>query len=119
MIYGAPPRTPSLPLFKALDVLNLNELYDYNVGLLMYKLHHSMLPSTISELFLLNKDFHNYFTRQSHLIHPPKVSTVLGKTSFKYNASLLWNKIMVALDVNNKIGTFKKHMKSFLLQEIK
>ena len=108
----------SVCAFKALDVLTLNELYDYNVGLVMYKVHHSMLPSNISELFILNKAIHNHFTRQSHLIHPPKVSSELGKNSFKYKASLLWNKIMVAINVNNKIGTFKKHMKSYLLQKI-
>ena len=86
--------------------------------MLMYKFHHSLLPNTISGLFITNRDIHNHFTRQSHLLHPPKVSSVLGKQSFKYNASLLWNRTMVALNVNNKIGTFKKHMKSFLLNEI-
>ena len=118
MIYGVPRKTPSSPLFKALNILRFNELYQYNLGMLMYKFHHSLLPNTISGLFITNRDIHNHFTRQSHLLHPPKVSSVLGKQSFKYNASLLWNRTMVALNVNNKIGTFKKHMKSFLLNEI-
>ena len=118
MIYGAPRQTPSAPLFKALDILKFDQLYKYNLGILMYKFHHSMLPNTISCMFVTNKDIHQHFTRQFHHLHPPKIASELGRKSFKYTASLLWNRTMVAINVNVKIGTFKKHMKSFLFQEI-
>ena len=55
-------------------------------------------------------------TRQANYLHIPKVSTELGKRSFKYQAVNIWNDIYKFLKVDIKIGTFKKHLKSYLIK---
>ena len=88
MMCGVSRKTHSFPLFQASDILNIEKVYEYTVGLLMYKFHHSQVPCIISELFIENSDIHSYFTRQSHLLHVPKCRTEIGKRSFRYKATI-------------------------------
>ena len=82
----------------------------------MYKYHHGWLPSVLN-LFRRNSDVHTYSTRQANYLHVPKVSSELGKMSFKYQAVKIWNNIHKFLKVDIKIGTFKKHLKSYLIKQ--
>ena len=63
-----------------------------------------------------NSDVHTYGTRQADHLHVPDVSTELGKMSFKFQAVKIWNDIYKFLKVDIKIGTFKKHLKSYLIK---
>ena len=65
IIAGVNRREHSRPLFNDLRILTLNDLYAYNIGLLMYKYHHGWLP-TVLDLFIKNRDVHNYTTRQAN-----------------------------------------------------
>ena len=87
----------------------------YNIGLLIYKYHHGWLPR-IFNLFERNADVHNYYTRQSNLLHTPLFTTEFGKRSFRYQAVTIWNTIYLSLSVDIKIGTFKKNLKVFLVK---
>ena len=83
---------------------------------MMYKYHHKKLPHIFDDYFTMNSDVHVYSTRQSHLLHTPKYSTELRKRSFKCKAVSVWNDIHKALkSVNIAIGTFKDHLKKYLL----
>ena len=115
IICGVSRRTHSYPLFQALDILNVEKLYEYTIGLMMYKYHHSQLPDVIKNLFTTNYEIHNRSTRQSHLLHIPKCRTTLGERSFKHQATKIWNNLRENLNVDVKIGTYKKHLKSYLL----
>ena len=68
IIHGVHPRTHSMPLFKNLGILNVKQLFSYNVGLFMYKYSHHWL-SSIFNMFTKNSDIHQYYTRQSELLH--------------------------------------------------
>ena len=81
----------------------------------MYKFYHEMLPR-IYNIFQKNSDVHDYNTRQSEMLHLPKPNTEYGKRSFRYRGALIWNDILEKLDVNIKIGTFKKNLKKHLLK---
>ena len=95
----------------------VNRLFKYNIGLLMYKYHHSMLPPVL-DMFVKNCQVHSYNTRQSDHLHVPKCRTELSKMSFKYQAVMVWNHIYQSVDVNIGIGTLKRHLKSHLLSII-
>ena len=104
----------SEPLFTSLSVLTIQKLFKYNIGLLMYKYHHGLLPK-ILDIFERNMDIHQYNTRQAIQLHIPICKTELGKRSFHYQAVKIWNEIFLALRVDIKIGTFKKKLKTFLI----
>ena len=116
IIFGANRLAHTEPIFKSLKLLNIHKLYRYNIGLMMYKYHHKKLPHIFDDYFTMNSDVHVYSTRQSHLLHTPKYSTELRKRSFKCKAVSVWNDIHKALkSVNIAIGTFKDHLKKYLL----
>ena len=117
IIYGAKPRSHSLPLFKTLGVLQLHEVFIYNVGLFMYKFTRNMLPP-IFEMFTRVSDVHQRPTRQSELLYIPLCHTKRSQMTIRYTGPSLWNQIVALFDVNCSIGTFKKCLKS-VISEIK
>ena len=88
----------------------------YNIGLLMYKYYHNDLPH-VFDMFENNVNIHQYSTRQSGMLHVPRCRTELGKMSFRYQAVVIWNKIYSNIKVDVKIGTFKHHLKKYLLKD--
>ena len=114
VIAGVNRRAHTRPFFQSLCILPVGQLFSYNVGLFMYKYHHRML-SQIFDLFQKNSDIHDHDTRQSQLLHGPKPNTEFIKRSFRYQAVQLWNEFQCHIMVDIKIGTFKKHLKRYLL----
>ena len=114
IIQGVNRRAHSEPLFSSLCVLSVSQVYVYNIGLVMYKYHHGLLPH-ISHMFEKNSSIHQYNTRQSNLLHVPCCRTELGKRSFRYKAVTIWNVIFENISVYIEIGTFKRHLKSYIL----
>ena len=66
-------------------------------------------------MFEKNNDIHTHNIRQAQYLHTPKISSELGKMSFRFQAVKIWNNIYKFLNVDIKIGTFKKHLKTFLI----
>ena len=114
IICGVPPRTHSLPLFKQLEILSISDIYIYNIGLFMYKYVHHMLPP-IFDMFVFNSDIHSYSTRRSALFHIPACSTNRSQKTIKYTGAKCWNSISSGIDTNCKIGTFKKRLRNYIL----
>ena len=112
-ISGVPRLTHSEPLFVKLGILTVDRIFKYNIGLLMYMYHHSMLPPVLDMFVKICQD-HSYNTRQSDLLHVHQCRTELGKMSFRYQAVMVWNHIYQSVDVYISIGTFKCHLKSHL-----
>ena len=69
--------TPTLPLFKKMALLNIKQLYEYSIGMLMYKIHHSMTPPILN-MFVRNADIHEHSTRQHSHLHIHMCRTELG-----------------------------------------
>ena len=116
LIAGVSRRTHSKPFFSSLGILEIEQVYFYNVGLFMYKQHHGWLPQIFDKL-KRNFEIHDHYTRQSNLLHPPKPQTEYRKRSFNYQSIQIWNSIHKESFVNLKIGTFKKHLKRYLLHQ--
>ena len=76
----------------------------------MYKICNGLLPEVINVLYVSNKDIHSYNTRSSNLLRVPK-----GSTNFVNTSTRLWNVLLVNIDVNVSISTFKHNLKTYLL----
>ena len=115
IIAGVNRRTHCQPYFASLGILSLSDVFKYNVSLFMYKYFHRKLPS-IFDIFQLNNEIHQHNTRQSQHLHQPKPKTEFGKRFFRYQRVLIWNNSYANLNVNVKIGLFKKTLKEHLLK---
>ena len=113
IIAGVAPRTHTEPLFTKLNIMSLEKLYQYNIGMLMYKYHHGKLPR-VFDMFVNNSQVHSHYTRQHNLLHVPRFRTEIGKRSFNYQAVIIWNLIFKHIVVEIGIGTFKRRLKTFL-----
>ena len=101
LICSVPWHAHTVPHFHLLNVLNVQYLYEYNVGLVMYKYHQDMLPA-VMDILIRNSDVHDYSTRQvikMYLLHLPKYCTELAKRSFKYKATVFWNQLKTIMNV--------------------
>ena len=107
IICGVRPRTHTQPLFEKLKVMTVYQLYQYYVGVFMYKLHKDNLPPIFS-MFERTSNVHNYSTRQHSTFYVNYVPTLRSQRTIKITGSKLWNEIIRHLDINCKISNFKK-----------
>ena len=68
IIGGIRKGSSSKPFCKKYSILHLPEIYRLSLSIFMFKFHNSQLPPTFDNLFSPNSDFHNYPTRNSHLL---------------------------------------------------
>jgi hypothetical protein len=58
------------PLFKKLNILKINDLYEQHTGKLMYQYKHNQLPISFNNTYSYNHEIHPHRqTRRSHEIH--------------------------------------------------
>ena len=116
IISGVPPRTSTAPLFKKLNILDLQQLNKFLVGQLMFKYYIKNLPAIFDNFFIYNRDIHQYYTRQNDELHFPKVKTELGKRSLGFWGVKVWNAIVsIKMNLNVTPITFKNNLKKALL----
>ena len=113
IIAGVHPRESTRPIFLKLKILQIDAMYSYNVALFMYKYVHGMLPP-IFHMYEMNTDVHYYNTRQSTSFHIPLCTSNRSQRTIRYTGTKLWNKLNQTIDINLKIGTFKKHVKNYI-----
>jgi len=116
IICGVKPREHTEGLFLKLKLLKLEKINTYLVSRLMFKVHHGII-TMFGDMFIKNKDIHNYETRQSDHYHIPSSDKEIGKANFRYNGAITWNSILILnLDLNVSDYLFAKNLKSALFQ---
>ena len=113
IISGVPPRSHTDPLFSDLKILKFNNLYRYYVALFMYKLTLGKLPN-IFPMFVLNSHVHEHGTRQAHHYHLPPCRTNLIKMSLSFQGPQIWNELVLNIDVDCAVSTFKNRLKMYI-----
>ena len=90
------------PLFQDLSVLPLEKLVLYRIALIMYKISNSLIPKTMSDLYITNKDIHSHDTRYKNLFIIPK-----GTINYTSLSARLWNILNMKIDVHVPLSQFK------------
>ena len=80
----------------------------------MYKVEKHIIPSVISEMFVINST-HTYFTRQSDYLHVPIIKTTTLQKTILYTGVTVWNYTLNKINSNCIITTFKQRLKKYLL----
>ena len=90
------------PLFQDLSILPLEKLVLYRIDLIMYKMSNGLIPKTMSDLYITNKDIHSYDTRYKNLFRIPK-----GTIDYTSLSARLWNILNMKIDVHVPLSQFK------------
>jgi hypothetical protein len=113
-----PHAMESKQLYKALDVLPLRFLFQYNGAVLMYKILVLKLVPALLTLF----DVVPYVPRLARL-HPagvvdlrlPAISTECSRHSFAYWGAKLWNSIAANIRLCSTLGSFSESYREHLV----
>ena len=114
MIAFANYNTPSIDIFKNLNILPLYKLVVDRIGIMMYKYANDLLPPALHYLYTSNSDVHNYTTRQRHLLHVNKSNINTYSNSFGNTSARIWNVVQSKLEVNISLSKFKMSLKLYL-----
>jgi hypothetical protein len=104
-------------LLRTLSILDIYQLSTYSTCLFMYKFFTGNLPSLFDNYFVYSHDVHNYNTRRPVSLHPPLFRSNLSKYFIKYRGVVVWNELTKLFDVNVKMSTFKKNVKTSIINK--
>ena len=105
----------SAPLFKNLDLLNIFDIYRYQLGSFMYKCVNNMLPHTFCNFYTTSGTMHSYNTRNADKLYNCPVRSNVFQNSVRCNGSKLWNSLSNVCIHCTSLAIFKSHYKSILL----
>ena len=111
-------RTNAESLYQNIKVLKVPEIYDYAIGVFMYKLYHGLMPSIFQCMFAVNRATHDYGTRQKDHYKVPKVKLEVVKNSVRYRGVIIWNMILQYIDIATSLQSFKFHLRQGILSTL-
>jgi hypothetical protein len=98
--------------YKQLNVLPLQKRLFFNKAMCMHNVIYGNAPKKISDTFKTNQHRHN------HTLSLPRPRTNIYKSSFLYSGGNLWNNLPTIVKYTTNKNTFKKKMKTFLLNSL-
>ena len=90
IIESAHYRANTEPLFRNLQLLPFNKVYQYFVLSFIYKCVNHMLPEVFFQMFSKNLDVYQRRTRQYNKLHVPKSNTSAIMKSVSHKGVYLW-----------------------------
>jgi hypothetical protein len=96
---------------KQLGILPLEKQFIYNTAMLMYKLRDNKAPIYLNNLVTPASE---RYGSEKYILPLPRVD--MYKTSFAFTGPSAWNSLPLHLTMCATIGTFKKHLRAFLLE---
>ena len=79
--------------FNALGWVDLETNRKIHKCMLVFKCLHGLVPQYLCDYFIRNCNVHSYNTRRKTDIHLPKPKLSLGKRSFRFSRSILFNSL--------------------------
>ena len=114
-ICNVPYRASSAPLFTNLKILTIRGLFNYQLGIFVYKSQCHLLPSSFENFYTHNSCFHNYNTRSKNCLSQPLTRTYLAHSQLRSTGVNFWNSLSQDIRSSPSIHIFKKKLKKFLL----
>ena len=105
------------PIFKALNLLKIVDIYQLELGKLMYQTFNGNIPQKIDKDFIKLSSAHKHYTRHTiNKFHLPRVNNCYGHKMLSFGEVKLWSKLDPDL---KSLGwmSFKKHFKRKLLEK--
>ena len=112
VIYGLERMDSVRSILKNHNILNIRQLYDFNVGQIMYKGKNNELPDPLKNLFETDPDLYNYFfrTQRNRLKQTEKSICVAGPR--------IWNSLPNSCIQEPNFKAFKVKLRGCILDKI-
>ena len=89
------------------NIMQLKKIFFYKDALLMFRVTTSSAPSVFRELFIENRNVHDYFTKQHDKYHVPNAKRNCMQRTISYRGVIVWNHI------TSKHVTYDRSLLSF------
>ena len=100
------------------NILRFTVINLYLICKFMFRYYNGKIPDIFQNIFMINSDIHDHYTRQSGSYHVPKVKNNLGKWSIRYRCVVVWNTIL-SLKINPETSeaVFAKTVKKCIINQ--
>ena len=98
--------------YKELNILDINKLYELNLGCHMYRVKYGLCPK-LNLIQFMSEHTHN--TRYKSLVKKPQYIKQISTKSLVWQAPTFWNKIPDHIKSNNNYKRFKSNLKQHIL----
>lgn len=106
-------RSHTDPIYKSLEILKVQDLYELNVLLFMHDYKFNKLPVSFADNFNLNSESLCRVTRQSNLYHIARPRTNFSSKLPSYIFPTIWNKQINNVKTFNSKKKLKLHLKTY------
>ena len=109
-------------VFHKENILKFTDINLYLICKFMFRyyiyIYNGKVPDIFQNIFMMNSDIHDHYTRQSGSYHVPKVKNNLGKWSIRYRDVIVWNTIL-SLKINPETSeaVFAKTVKKCIMNQ--
>ena len=115
LIYGAKRYDHTEPIFQALKLLKLGQLYVYSIQLIMFKFAKNALPNIFDAFFQRNTSVHYHNTRQQLLYRLPLLRTSPACKTVRLRGVHTFNYFSRSLSYDCVYVTYKFNLKNHIL----
>ena len=105
------------PVLRELKWLPIKQRLELKNAVIAFKCINGLAPQYLCSKFSKRKDKHKYATRNKEDLHINKYRTASGQRTFLYRATKIWNSLDTSLKSIVNITTFKKKLKSIMIQK--
>ncbi len=105
----------TLPLFKKLGILKIQDIRNTQLGKLMYMCTNDQAPSPIREIFRTNAEIHHYETRQRNAPHVISRSSNKISKTFIHECPKFWLQLPNSVKLANSLSSFKNRLKKHII----
>ena len=103
------------PLLRHLNWLPVREQLQYRDSILAFKCIYGTAPQYLTSKFKRRSKIHTRNTRNASTIQIPLFRTAAGQRTFAYRGAKIWNNLNADVRENTNLCSFKKTLKSQLL----
>ena len=109
------------PIYDHLRILNLDQIFSFELGKFMYKIDKKLLPTPIGNYFEIDPHVnqHSYGLRSRSANLPTRLvcRTKYAEKSFQIGGLRFWKKLPITIRNSDSLTIFKKCYKSYLLDQ--
>ena len=112
------PTAPSTPLFRLLNIVKLEDIFNLNVLTFVYKAMNKISSVYFHNYFTPDSSVHSFGTRQAtrgDLFISFKRTTLYGLKTVKYFGSKLWNTPPLLIPVAGSVTSFRSKLKAYII----
>ena len=110
-------RAHTEPLMLANQLLSINDINVYVVGIFMYNYVTQKLPQIFENYFQRNRDVHGLNTRQANDFYVPFSRLQIRRFSIKIHGSEVWNSFPTFIKIPTSLMNFKKNLRKYLIDK--